>query len=250
MILNHEVINCDWRGLDHGGKLYDVCFADPPDNIGLGYSGFKDRNANYEQFLKDMIVGCTFLAPIAWFSFNAKWTFMMGRLIADFLDENPEWEAKACQQIFTFGQHNKHDLGNNHRPLYRLRDKSAPLYPQAVRVPSWRQLNGDKRAAKGGRIPGDVFDFTRVTGNSSQRRGWHPTQLNEGLVERCLKLSAMAGGRVFDPFAGTGTTLRVARRIGMSCVTSDISPLYCRAIAKEHKMERVTKQNWKLREKV
>jgi hypothetical protein len=26
-------------------------------------------------------------------------------------------------------------------------------------VPSWRQRNGDKRAAAGGRVPGDVFDM-------------------------------------------------------------------------------------------
>ena len=122
-------------------------------------------------------------------------------------------EAKPCVQTFTFGQHNHHDLGNNHRPLLRLRWRNAPLYPDAIRVPSWRQENGDKRADPRGRVPGDVFDFTRVTGNSKQRRTWHPTQLNEGLVERCLKLTTPTGGTVLDPFGGTGTTLRVCKRI-------------------------------------
>jgi hypothetical protein len=40
-------------------------------------------------------------------------------------------EAKPCVQVFTFGQHNHHDLGNNHRPLLRLRRPDAPLYPDA-----------------------------------------------------------------------------------------------------------------------
>ena len=91
-------------------------------------------------------------------------------------------EAKPCVQTFTFGQHNHHDLGNNHRPLLRLRWHDAPLYPDAIRVPSWRQENGDKRADPRGRVPGDVFDFTRVTGNSKQRRHLapHPTQRGPG----------------------------------------------------------------------
>lgn len=250
MQLTHELINADWRQIDHGESQYDVCFADPPDNIGLGYSGFKDKIQNYEQFLSDMIEGCTALAPICWFSFNAKWTDIMGRLIANFRDEHKDWEFLPCQQTFTFGQHNKHDLGNNHRPLYRLKLDTARLYPKAIRVPSWRQLNGDKRAAKGGRVPGDVFDFTRVTGNSGQRRRWHPTQLNELLVERCLRLSSPRGGSVYDPFAGTGTTLRVARKIGLNCCVSDISPVYCREIAKEHKMKRINKHSWSLTEEV
>ena len=131
-------------------------------------------------------------------------------------------EAKPCVQTYTFGQHNHHDLGNNHRPLLRLRWSDAPLLPDAIRVPSWRQENGDKRADPRGRVPGDVFDFTRVTGNSKQRRPWHPTQLNEGLVERCVKLTTPPGESILDPFAGTGTTLRVCRRLGYPCTLIEI----------------------------
>jgi site-specific DNA-methyltransferase (adenine-specific) len=104
-------------------------------------------------------------------------------------------------------------------------------------MPSWRQKNGDKRADPRGRVPGDVFSFARVTGNSKQRRSWHPTQLNEGLVERCLKLTTPEGGTVLDPFAGTGTTLRVCDRLGMNCTLIEIDPKYCKLIAKEHNLK-------------
>ena len=147
-------------------------------------------------------------------------------------------EAKSCVQTFTFGQHSHHDLGNNHRPLLRLRWHEAPLFPDAIRVPSWRQENGDKRADPRGRVPGDVFDFTRVTGNSKQRRAWHPTQLNEGLVERCIKLTTPEGGTVLDPFGGTGTTLRVCKRIQRPCTLIELDSDYCAKIAEEHGMVR------------
>jgi len=81
---------------------------------------------------------------------------------------------------------------------------------------------------------GDVFDYPRVTGNSKQRRAWHPTQLNEGLVERCLNLTTVEGDYVLDPFGGTGTTLRVCKRIGRNCTLVEIDPAYCAKIAEEH----------------
>jgi DNA modification methylase len=80
----------------------------------------------------------------------------------------------------------------------------------------------------------DVFNMPRVTGNSKQRRAWHPTQLNERLVERCLKLTTPPGGRVIDPFGGTGTTLRVCKRLGLACTLVEIDRGYCDKIAEEN----------------
>lgn len=61
-------------------------------------------------------------------------------IVHDLLHEHKWLEAKPCVQTFTFGQHRHNDLGNNHRPLLRLKRDHAPLYPDAIRVPSWRQL--------------------------------------------------------------------------------------------------------------
>jgi site-specific DNA-methyltransferase (adenine-specific) len=216
--------------------MYDTIFADPPDNIGAKYAEYKDRLRDFEYV--DLL--CQWLrrfldhSKTVWFSYNVKWTFEIGRIVTNMLMRYGDLEAKLCVQTFTFGQHNHHDLGNNYRPLLRIRWKDAPLFPDAIRVPSWRQENGDKRADPRGRVPGDVFDFPRVTGNSKQRRVWHPTQLNEGLVERCLKLTTPEGGTVYDPFGGTGTTLRVCRRLGFSCDTTEIDSGYCEKIAEDN----------------
>ena len=263
-------------------------FADPFDNLNLGYAGFKDKmpDDEYIGFLDQCLCLFATKAPIVWFSFNVKWTLPFGEQAAAFLTNNPGWECKPCTQVFTFGQHNHHDLGNNHRPLWRFKHKDAPLYPDQIRVPSWRQRNGDKRADPRGRVPGDVFDmqypygaepinwnliqaelgnkpysaailefhrakqcvgredtdglpifcgdvfdFPRVTGNSKQRCDWHPTQLAEDMVERCIKLSTKEGESVIDPFGGTGTTLRVCKKIGRSCTLVELTDEYCRKIA-------------------
>ena len=229
----HRVINADCLTIT---EKADCVFADPFDNIGLKYSSYKDTlpDREYAALLRKWVQHFSHLAPIVWLSFNAKWTFEMGEVFNAFLHNHLDWEGKACVQTFTFGQHNNHDLGNNHRPLWRLKHKDAQLYPEQIKVPSWRQLNGDKRAKPGGRVPGDHFDFPRVTGNSKQRRKWHPTQLNEGLVERCVLLSTKEGDHVLDPFGGTGTTLRVCKRINRKCTLVELDPLYCKKIGEEH----------------
>jgi len=209
-----------------------MVFADPPDNINLGYRGYKDRRPenDYRTMLTEIMYGCSRISSVFWLSFNPIHIPVVGSLTDDFLGTHPDWEFKPCVQTFTFGQHNHRDLGICHRPLYRYMRRGTQLYPDAIRVPSWRQLNGDKRADPRGRVPGDVFDFPRVTGNSKQRRSFCPTQLHEGLYERCIRLCCARGDSVLDLFAGSGTLGRVADRCGVNAVMLEISRETCDAI--------------------
>lgn len=236
----YNIYNSDYRSFleKKNWPRFDCVFADPPDNIGTDYGVYKDKipDGEYLNWLGSCVEDMTAIAPIVWFSYNSKWLFAMGEIVMRFLRDNHEWWCKPFVQTFTFGQHNQHDLGNNHRPLVRFARRDAKLYPDNIRVQSWRQEHGDKRADPRGRVPGDVFDYTRVTGNSKQRRGWHPTQLNEGLVERCISLSTQPGQSVFDPFGGTGTTLRVCRAINRPCTITEIDPTYCKRIAEEQNL--------------
>jgi hypothetical protein len=397
-----------------------MIMADPPDNIGLGYKTYKDKRPDYLEWLANVIELSVAKSDVFWLSYNAKWTFEVGRIVSELVHKYEGLQAKPCVQIYTFGQHNQHDLGNNHRPLIRITQENVELYPDAIRVPSWRQEHGDKRANPRGRVPGDVayfeqcpkdtlplpnwsasdierflshikkagdndcwewtggkragygrirvggrtghlygatrlmwrlvhgtdpvgqlilhtcdnpgccnpkhlfigtdddnnldkemkgrgnhpigtasglakltdeqvrmiyqspdsslelsaqygvttpaidqirqgktwqhitqdlnltdvFNFPRVTGNSKQRRKWHPTQLNEGLVERCIKLSCKPYDTVIDPFAGTGTTLRVCKNLGIACTTSDIDHTYCEKIAEENNLQPAITDFW------
>lgn len=240
--MNHRIINDDCLGwLRHEQEYYTCILADPPDNIGLNYGegAAADRRATdeYVSWLGTCLDLFIHRASIVWVSYNAKWQFHIGKIVLRLLQKYHCHRAKSCIQVFTFGQHNQHDLGNCFRPLLRFKHDDAPLYPDQIRVPSRRQERGDKRADPRGRVPNDVFDFPRVTGNSKQRRSWCPTQLHEGLVERCIKLSTKEGDTVLDPFAGTGTTLRVCKRINRNCILIEQNPEYCNHIAREHELE-------------
>ena len=214
-------------------KKFDCCIADPPDNLGLKYKNYKDNlsEKEYIKKLESWIYACGTLSNICWMSFNARYVFKVGVILESQLFQ--EYEARLFIQHFTFGQNNRNDCGNGYRPILRLKHKDAKLYPDTIKVPSWRQLNGDSRAAEGGKVPLDSWtDFPRVTGNSKQRREWHPTQLHEGLIQRMVNLSCPVNGTVLDAFSGTGTVLRAIKDRYITSV--ELDEYYCKQIALEH----------------
>jgi site-specific DNA-methyltransferase (adenine-specific) len=230
--MDKYIYRADFRdGLQRIDNIRMV-FADPPDSIGLKYRGFKDSIKNYEKLIRDIFTFSLVKTDYLWLSVNPIYTDLLGYLTYDYVKKYyPDFEFKPCIQVFTFGQHNHNDLGIGHRLLYRYKRKDARLYPDAVRVPSWRQLNGDPRADERGKVPSDIFDFPRVTGNSKQRRSFSPTQLHEGLYERCIKLCCKEGDKVVDLFAGSGTLGRVADNCGVEAHMIEISAEVCKEIS-------------------
>lgn len=213
---------------------FDCLIADPPDNIGLKYNSYKDKKSkqDYIRFLSKSLIVFKTLSPIVWVSFNAKWMFPICAFLENCYRNDPDWEYRILINTFTFGQHNKHDCGNGYRPLLRFKRKDAPLYPNAIKVPSQRQLSGDKRAAPGGKVPLDVWNFERITGNCKERRSYHPTQLREGMIKRIIDFSTLPGQSICDVFSGTGTVLRACKDRNITSI--EIDPYYCNKISREH----------------
>lgn len=66
---------------------------------------------------------------------------------------------------------------------------------------------------------------------SCHGRALHPTQKPEGIVWPLLQHSCPEGGLVIDPFAGSGTTLAVARRHGRRAIGIEREERYCEIVA-------------------
>jgi len=58
----------------------------------------------------------------------------------------------------------------------------------------------------------------------------HPTTKPVALVEKALKNSSLPGGRVFDGFGGSGSTLIAAEHSGRRAVLIELDPFYCDVI--------------------
>jgi len=97
----------------------------------------------------------------------------------------------------------------------------------------------DKALAKEygvGKIGANVWEIPvcagkqRLKGKDGKRL--HSTQKPERLLERIIKVSSRQGDVVLDPFAGTGTTAAVAKRLGRHFVTFERNKDYISHIKK------------------
>lgn len=63
-------------------------------------------------------------------------------------------------------------------------------------------------------------------------KGAHFAVFNRQLIEPCIKAGCPEGGVVLDPFFGSGTTGRVAARLGRQWIGIDLSTEYCEMAAR------------------
>jgi site-specific DNA-methyltransferase (adenine-specific) len=85
-----------------------------------------------------------------------------------------------------------------------------------------RERSSSMEIASDGTPMGDVWDIGVIAPVSRERTGY-PSQKPEALLERVLRALTQPGDRVLDPYAGSGTTLVVAARLGRSFVGIDRS---------------------------
>lgn len=203
-----------------------LTFLDPPDNIGLDYNGYSDNldTMQYEGLLGGWLTkACRITDGPVFISFNEHWT----HVIEGTIEANKE-EIKLVQRLYwsyTFGQNCRKKYTPCIRPIYWLNDDT--IYPDTIKVPSARQVKyKDKRAKAGGRLPSNVWDFSRICGTFKERRPHVPTQHPEALMRRIILGHSQPGELVLDPFCGTGTTAIVCKREGRRCLTMDVDQSY------------------------
>ena len=103
----------------------------------------------------------------------------------------------------------------SHSHLFQLlvNPKKYTFNAAAIRVPSARELvYKDKRASSAGRLPDDTWILRP-----------QEDQIPEQLLGRIIRASSNRDDTVLDPFAGGGTTLAVAKKLGRAFVGIELS---------------------------
>jgi DNA modification methylase len=230
-----------------------LAFADPPFNIGYEYDAYDDRRSAGE-----------------YLDWSRRWLGEVARVLRPdgtfWLAIGDEYAAElkvlATREIgltcrswvvwyYTFGVNCRQKFSRSHAHLFHfVRDPDRFTFnTDAIRVPSARELvYGDRRANPQGRLPDDTWIlrpqdlpdgfgttedtwyFPRVCGTFKERSGWHGCQMPEQLLGRIIRVSSNPGDLVLDPFAGSGTTLTAARKLGRSYLGVELSEAYCTRI--------------------
>jgi site-specific DNA-methyltransferase (adenine-specific) len=241
--------------VEHLAKLppgsVDLAFADPPFNIGYEYDAYDDRRAKDEY--------------LAW---TETWLAAVRRVLgptgAFFVAIGDEYAAETKIRLdslgltlrnwiiwhYTFGVHCTKKFNRSHAHIfyYVVDPKSYTFNADEVRVASARLTTyADRRANPAGKVPddtwvlrpqetskhfqaeADTWAVSRICGTFKERTG-HPCQMPEALLERIIRVASNPGHLVLDPFAGSGTTLAVAKRLGRRYLGVEFSKAYAAAI--------------------
>lgn len=204
---------------------------DPPDNEKRKYNGYND-NLPVKKYIELLECwtrkACVVTSGPVFISIAERWVGEMEYIIKNN-------DLKLVQRIYwhyTFGQANKTRYTPSIRPIYWL--NNGIIYDKKIRIPSDRILKyGDKRANPLGKLPDNLWEYSRVCGTFKERRKFHPTQHPESLIERIILGHSQEEDTVLDPFMGSGTTAIVCRRHNRNCVGIDVSNFYIEEVKKE-----------------
>lgn len=229
----------------------DLAFADPPFNIGYSYDVYHDDRPTeeYLQWSRQWMAAVVrALKPTGtfWLAIGDEYAAEL-KLIAQC--DLGLWCRSWVIWYYTFGVNCVRAFSRSHTHLlYFVKDPEHFTFHAenpAVRVPSARQLvYADARANPRGRLPDntwilrpqdlprgfapqhDVWYFSRVAGTFHEREGFHGCQMPEQLLGRIIRCCSDPLDTVLDPFAGSGTTLAVAKKLGRRWIGFEISRQY------------------------
>lgn len=238
--------------LELAARLPDGCvdlhFEDPPFNIGEDYDEHDDRmsEADYLDWCERwMLEVRRTLKPDGtfWLAIGPRYASELD-VLAKSLGFR---QRKHCIWAFTFGVNEANNFTTSHTHLFYYTRKRAKFTFNAdqIRIPSVRQMAGDKRADPKGRLPDDtwylrpvdfemdpacdVMPMSRIAGTFKRRAGT-PNQMPEQLLGRIIRACSLEGETVCDFFGGSGTTAVVAKKLGRRYLTSELSGAYATQI--------------------
>jgi site-specific DNA-methyltransferase (adenine-specific) len=227
----------------------DLAFADPPFNIGYEYDVYDDNQSyhSYLEWTRQWIAEvCRVLKPTGTF-----WVAIGDEYAAEVKLLAQNELHLACRSwviwYYTFGVNCRKKFNRSHAHLFHfVKDANRYTFNEdEISVPSARELvYADGRAHPTGRLPDDTWIlrpqdvpngftadqstwyFPRVAGTFKERMGFHGCQMPEQLLGRIIRTCSNPAEVVLDPFAGSGTTLAVAKKLGRKWIGFELSKEY------------------------
>jgi adenine-specific DNA-methyltransferase len=234
------------RALGEGPTPVRLIFSSPPYNVGKAYEKRMPLDA-YLAWQTDVLQtcarvvapgGCVVWQVGTWVDRRRGAVYPLDALLFPELLKLGLTSRNRIVWTTEHGLHATRRLSGRHETLLFFTkdrdDGSYPFYLDAIRVlqrhPGKRHYKGPRKGELSchplGKNPGDVWnDITPVKANHPERTG-HPAQMPLALAERVIHMTTRPGDLVVDPFAGAGTTVVAARRLGRCAAGADLQADY------------------------
>lgn len=131
--------------------------------------------------------------------------------------------SKRHEQVFMFAKSPRYwfDLDAIREPHAETTIAAAARARIPYLAPGQRPQTKTHGMSERGANPGDVWSIS-----TQPFFGAHFATMPTELARRCILAGCPADGTVLDPFAGSGTTLMVARRLGRKSIGIELNPDY------------------------
>lgn len=207
----------------------DLIIADPPYNLGKDYGNNHDLKGleEYLTFSLEWIKEAKRVLK----NTGTIYVFMGFRFISylyDILDQKMGLFFNSwITWHYTQGMGKKIGFSPRHDDILMFTKSNDFIFNlEDIRIP---QKYFRKRNNMLGANPGDVWQFSHIHYSNPEREK-HPTQKPEALIKRMVLASSKENSVVLDPFAGSGTTLRVCQQLNRKCIGFEKNPEYVKLI--------------------
>ena len=236
------------------GEKFDLLFADPPYNLTkkFGAEAFISTSSDdYEVWLSSWLETCApLLKSTASIYICGDWrsSSAIHRVGSRYfrLQNRITWEREkgrgakrnwknAAEDIWFFTMSD--DFTFNLEAVKQRRRVLAP-YRANGKPKDWKESeSGNFRDTHPSNIWTDItVPFWSMPENTS-----HPTQKPEKLLAKIILASTNAGDLILDPFAGSGTTAVVAKKLGRNFVTIESDENHCLVAARRLELAKMDK---------
>ena len=203
----NKIINKDFRECTIPEGLV---ITDPPYNQGYSYNQYKDRMSEkaYIELLSNIPTPCVII------HYPEETINLLPKALNTKCEQVVSWvynsnTGKQSRLISWWGC--KPDFRKVRQPYKNLTDKRI-----------------QKRIAEG-KTGAKLYDWWNINQvkNVSKEKTEHPCQIPEELISRIIKTTAKNNELIIDVFAGSGTTGRVANKLGYNSLCYEVDEKYC-----------------------
>ena len=230
-------------------ESFDVCISSPPYNLGVNYRQYKDTREDYISWMKEVWYEvCRVLKPNGHLFLNLGYSkdnpfdvFKIAENVPWKLQNNIIWaksvEVDGKVRGYSTPTTSKRYLQNGWEHLFHFtKNGDTEINLELSGVPYDENYNNAARHfKKTGRKWRPTTNCWHITYQSKATKDItaeiagdvkHPAIFPRQLVEKCLKVSGLKQGVVFDPFMGTGTTAVVAKEYDLEYIGCEIDKAY------------------------
>ena len=218
----------------------DLLIVDPPYNLDKNFhgNGFKKTNyLEYEKYTRSWIEPLVKkLKKTASIYVCCDWesSLIIGKVLSEYflLRNRITWGREKGRGAKANWKNSMEDIffatvSNDftfNLDAVKQRKKVLAPYKQDGKPKDWVMSKDGKYRYT---CPSNFWDDISVPYWSMSENTSHPTQKPEKLIAKLILASSNVGDLVFDPFAGSGTTQVVCKKLGRNYIGVEQNPLYC-----------------------